>query len=222
MRFENLEESMPTARVRLKPTHDELAAFTTEYPTVDFKMLAVYPTEEGISVLLNAPIDETETLSQHLETTPEVLEFEILHSDAHGVLVQYVVPSPDPHRAALAARNLPNYPLIARDGWIYTEITTSQERLSKFKTELENAGVVHEILTVSESRDPTSVLTNRQTEFIIQALKEGYYDDPRKCTLTDFATEMGVDKSTASGILHRAEGRVLKEFFTEVNLADEE
>jgi predicted DNA binding protein len=63
-----------------------------------------------------------------------------------------------------------------------------------------------------QSPDPSSILTDRQHELITEAIERGYYDSPRRCTLTNLANELGVNKATASGILHRAEGKLIKEF----------
>jgi len=45
-------------------------------------------------------------------------------------------------------------------------------------------------------------------------VREGYFEVPRDCTLAELADEIGVDKSTASGVLRRGEARVLKRFLT--------
>lgn len=207
---------MANARLKVKPPHNTLALLTTEYPDTEFKLVAGYPTDEGITVLLDAPINDTNALRQHLEETPEVNNYEILHTDTVGSLVQYVAPEPEENRAALSALRIPSYPLILRDGWVFTELATARKRLSKFKDELERADITYEVLSVTESRDPTAILTDRQTQFVTEALERGYYDSPRQCSLSDLAAIMSVDKSTASRLLHRAEGRVLKEFFSKL------
>ncbi len=46
------------------------------------------------------------------------------------------------------------------------------------------------------------------------AVREGYYAVPRDCTITEVADILGVDKSTASTVLRRAEARLVEWFLS--------
>ena len=41
-----------------------------------------------------------------------------------------------------------------------------------------------------------------------------YFEVPRECPLEDLADDLEVDKSTASGVLRRGEGRIVTWFLT--------
>lgn len=69
----------------------------------------------------------------------------------------------------------------------------------------------YEVISVTPLVDPTNLLTDRQWRVVIEAVTRGYYDSPRECSLTELAATLGINKSTASDILHRAEG-LIKEF----------
>ncbi len=69
-------------------------------------------------------------------------------------------------------------------------------------------------MSVTHSYDVSGLLTERQREFISEAVERGYYDSPRGCTLVELAETFGVNQSAASGVLHRAEGRIIKEFIS--------
>lgn len=56
----------------------------------------------------------------------------------------------------------------------------------------------------------TASLTARQREVLSAAISHGYYDNPRSCSLTELADELGIAKSTCSGILQRLEARVMQ------------
>ncbi|WP_227377973.1 helix-turn-helix domain-containing protein [Haladaptatus halobius] len=143
--------------------------------------------------------------------------YDLLHADEQTLLIQYSLPFiPPPYRALIASENLPRFPLTIRNGWVISDITTSQERLSKFKDELDATGLTYEIMSVTQSTDPTDLLTDRQHHFMTEAIECGYYDTPRESSLTDLADELGVSKSTASVVLHNAEETIIKEFFAEL------
>jgi predicted DNA binding protein len=95
---------------------------------------------------------------------------------------------------------------------MFIEVVTSSERLSQFKDELAAADITFEIVSVTPSPDPATLLTDRQREFIIEAVTRGYYATPRQCSLTDLADAMGVTKGSASRVLHRAEEAIITEF----------
>lgn len=210
---------MPRARVRFKPPGPPLGGpfrLSTEYPNDEFRLLSAYPTEEGLLVVLEATMADPSVVRRLFEGVPteRVSSYEVLHADERTVLFQFQLPFvPSPYRALLSSGNLPQFPYTIEDGWIVCELTTSQARLSKFKDELQETGFTFEVVRVTQSVDPTDLLTDRQRRFVTEAIDRGYYDTPRRCSLTDLAAALKVSKSTASVVLHRAEETIVKEFF---------
>ena len=123
-----------------------------------------------------------------------------------------MTPVPEGYRANRESGTPPNFPAQMQDGWLHTELTASHERLSQLTDELAAANIPYQIQSVTQSHDSNELLTDRQQEFIIEAVKRGYYDSPHGCTLTELAELFDVNKSAASGILHRTEGRIIKDF----------
>jgi predicted DNA binding protein len=207
------------ARVRLKVemgADDDswLATLSTELPDAEFTILASHPTDEGLLVLAEVTTPDGDIVVRRFDEAPEVHSSEVLHSAEGMVLIQFVVPMPSPYGAWRATGNLPRFPIILRDGWFSGELIGSQEQLSEFTSELTAAELPYEIVSVTRSYEASGLLTERQQEFITEAVECGYYDSPRGCTLIELAETFEVSKSTASGILHRAEGRIIKEFIS--------
>ncbi|WP_435157013.1 helix-turn-helix domain-containing protein [Haladaptatus sp. DFWS20] len=123
-----------------------------------------------------------------------------------------MIPKPALYDALRASGNLPRFPALMRNGWLHTELTASHERLSAFTGELTASKIPYQVLSVTQSPEPVELLTERQLELVSEAVEQGYYDSPRGCTLTELAESFDINKSAASGILHRAEGRIVKEF----------
>ena len=92
------------------------------------------------------------------------------------------------------------------------DLTTSQQRLSELKDAFEAANLSHDVDSVTQSTESTDLLTERQLQFVCEAVERGYYDSPRESTLTDVADALDVSKGAASGTLHRAERRIIKDF----------
>lgn len=206
---------MPSAQFKYK-LPDGAAPFSIEHPDEEFRILAALPTEAGLLVILEAPLATTSTLGQYLDEAPWLSSYDVLHADEQVVVIQYSVPFVPPAiRAVLFSENLLGFPLILRNGWIRSEVITSHERLSQLKAAFEAEGVPYEIVSVTQSTAPTALLTDRQQRVITEATERGYYDSPRGCTLTELAAALDISKSVASGILHRAEGRIIKQFLGE-------
>ncbi len=56
------------------------------------------------------------------------------------------------------------------------------------------------------------VLTTRQNEILLAAIKLGYFDFPRKKGLTELARELSIKPSTLSEIMRRAESKIAKAY----------
>ncbi|WP_266081045.1 helix-turn-helix domain-containing protein [Haladaptatus caseinilyticus] len=210
---------MPKARVRFRPPGGSLEGpfrLSSEHPNDEFRLLSAYPTDKGLLVVLEATMAEPTIVLDLFEDAPEtrVPSYDVLHVDEHTVLLQFQLPFvPAPFRAFFASGTLPQLPYSIEDGWIVCEFTTSHERLSRFGEMLAEAGFAFEVERVIQSVTPTELLTDRQREFMSEALEQGYYDTPRQCSLTDLASALSVSKSTTSVVLHRAEETIVKEFF---------
>lgn len=210
---------MPRAQVKFKPPGPQLGGpfrLSSEYPDGEFRILSAHPTEEGLLVVLEATMADPTVVLDRFRDVPKsrVPSYDVLHEDEQTVLLQFQLPFvPSPYRAIFASGNLPQFPYTIEDGWMVSELTTSHERLSQFRDELAETGFAFEIVRVTQSIDPTDLLTDRQRRFVTEAIERGYYDTPRQCSLTDFAAAIEVSKSTASVVLHRAEETIVKEFF---------
>jgi hypothetical protein len=205
---------MPHARLKFKPSGRPAGPFkfTTEHLDSTLRILSAHPTENGLLVILEATMTDPASLARLFDGTTITPSYEVLHADERIVLIQYELPFvPPPYRALFSSENLPQFPYVIRDGWTICELTTSHERLSQFKTELESTDFEYEIVSLTQSTDPTDLLTERQQQLIDTAVEHGYYDTPRTCSLSDLAATLNISKSTASEIIHRAEGKLIKE-----------
>jgi predicted DNA binding protein len=208
---------MPRVHLKVKIAADDdnwLAPVSTDFLDAEFKILASHPTDDGVLELVEVTTPVRDAIIRRFDDAPAVRSSEVLHADEGMVLIQVVVPMPSSYEARRATGNLPRFPLIIRDGWLSGELIGSREQLSAFTTELAAADIPYEIVSFTQSHDTSGLLTERQREFITEAVERGYYDSPRGCTLIELATTFGINQSAASGVLHRAEGRIIKEFIS--------
>lgn len=205
---------MPRIKLKVKPT-GRLLDFSTEFPDHELRILIGWPLDKGMVSIIDLDRELFDAVSSSFEESSEISSYEVIHADERTVVLRLVTPEPAPHRAGRASGHLPRFPLIVRNGWIISETITTSERIAALKDELEDAGITYEVISLTHSTEPTELLTDRQQQFVREAIKRGYYDSPRRCSLTDLASDLAVSKPTASGILHRAEGRIIKAFLGE-------
>lgn len=206
---------MPRARLKVEVPGGPIS-LSTRYPDDTFRILANLPTADGLLVILEARTSNTTALVRDLDGALWLPDYEVLHADEQVLLIQYSLPFiPPPYRALMSSGNLPQFPQVIKDGWLISDLTTSHEQLSRLKEELEAAGLTVEVVSVTQSADRTDLLTDRQRQFVTEAIERGYYDSPRRCSLTELAERLEVSKSTASVVLHHAEGTIVKQFFAE-------
>ncbi|WP_227352867.1 helix-turn-helix domain-containing protein [Haladaptatus salinisoli] len=141
----------------------------------------------------------------------------MLHADERTVLIRFTTSVTRAYDPLFRSKNVSLYPTVLRDGWFSVTLVASHERLSKYTDELAAADIPYRVLSLTQSYDSGELLTERQRQIVTEAVRCGYYDTPRGCTVTELAESLDVHKSAASRLLHRAESRIVKEFVAETS-----
>jgi predicted DNA binding protein len=105
---------------------------------------------------------------------------------------------------------VPRTPFEVRDGWVEWLIESSKENLKEMFRLFDAASIPYRLL--STRHNSNRLLTPRQLEVFEFALKKGYYDVPRKISLSELAEQLSVAKSTLSTQLQRIESGVMYAF----------
>lgn len=210
---------MPQGKVRLNGMAVDgwLATISTEFSDAEFRILATQLREEGAFVILEVRTPKGAELIQRFEQTPEVDSIEVLHTDDQMVLIQFMTSSSKSYDPLFRSKTISIYPTILRDGWFTVTLVAPHERLSKYTDELAAAEIPYHILSLTQSFESHELLTDRQWQVITDAVEKGYYDTPRGCTVTELAESLGIHKSAASRLLHRAESRIVTEYVNNAN-----
>lgn len=209
---------MPSIRLKLDATAvtDWLADISTELPDAEFKVLTDQATDDGLLGIIEVTTPDRNGLIHQFEDS-EVRSYEILNTDEQQVLIQCMLPMSEAYGTLRTSGNLPEYPVRLQDGWFSFSVTASQEQLSTYTDELAAADIPYQILLLSQSHESSELLTDRQWQFITEAVERGYYDTPRGCTLDELAETFDINKSSSSRLLRRAENRIIKEFIAEAS-----
>jgi len=207
---------MPRATLTLTvPEGVWIGDLSREHPDARFRILSALPGEgTGVGLLeLSAP--DLVAVLQGMEENPEVVELEPLARSDDSVLVQFETSEPlllEPMQGSGVPIEMPFDIVDGRASW---EVTAPQDRISALGEQLDAFGIEFRVEHLHQHVTTEQLLTDRQRRLITTAVELGYYDTPRECTLTDLADELGIAKSTCSETLHRAEGKIIKQFAAE-------
>ena len=109
---------------------------------------------------------------------------------------------------------IPNTPFEVRDGWVDWTIACAQGKVRALIAGFDEEHIPYRL--VSTRGVSSRMLTPRQRLVFDAATQEGFYDVPRRISLTELATKLNVAKSTLSAQIQRIESTVMHAFADEV------
>jgi len=204
---------MPRARLKIK-SNEALVSLSERHTDAEFLVLGGWPTDEKLRVLVQTSGVDIAALEQTLSAIPTLTDVEFRQGTDERVLFEVSTPTPASHGAMAESGVVPSFPLRLEDGWFIDTLTASQEQLSAFRDELDVADIDYQLIRISKNEEASDTLTPRQQEVIELAVQHGYYESPRRCTLTDLADLLDVNKSVVSRILQRAEGHIITAYYS--------
>lgn len=190
---------------------------SVDYPDVTVRVLAVTSREHAGVVLLELQTPDLVPPMAAVEQRADVSQCDLLWKEADTTMLQVETTNPRLLEPVLAAGVPLRTPFEISDGVATWELTTSTARLSALGDRLEEAGVAFELefLRGEGANRVESRLTDRQREVLVTAIEQGYYETPRRTTLTEVSASLDISKATGSEVLHRAEGSILTWFVDE-------
>ncbi|AHZ24615.1 helix-turn-helix domain-containing protein (plasmid) [Haloferax mediterranei ATCC 33500] len=208
---------MPHLKIKLngEEVGGWLAELSTGFPTDEFRLLATQLRDEGALVTLEVQTPDGGDIIQEFETTPEVANVEVLHADSQVVLLQFLTRRSKVYDPLYESGCISIYPTLLQNGWFSVHVAAGHDSLANYLEELTAAEVPYQVISLSQSHETATILTNRQQQFIETAIEQGFYDDPKTCTLTELAETLNIHKSAASRLRHRTECRLITHFATE-------
>jgi len=153
------------------------------------------------------------TVVDALHAHPDVLTHDLLYADDERALTKYETSEQGLFEFLCGTSLPPEFPLLVENGVMEFNVTTTRAQFEAFSERLDASDYRYELLSIVHSGSRADLLTQRQRECLEVALRKGYFEVPRDCTLAEVAAALDIDKSTASETLRRGSARVLDWFF---------
>lgn len=132
----------------------------------------------------------------------------VLESSSGQARVRAELPMSSLDRAVTRSGIGPRFPFEVREGNARLLLVAPREEAAEFVRSLRADGIRVAILS-SREHHPHEKLTDRQREIMRAAVAHGYFEVPRRVTLTELARRLHLAKSTLSETLARGEQRIV-------------
>ncbi|MFB6172880.1 MAG: helix-turn-helix domain-containing protein [Haloarculaceae archaeon] len=204
---------MPQAELSITvPEGVWIGDVTRAHPEARVRVLAALTDEASGVGLAEVDAPDVSSVVAAVDDQEDVTALEVLRQDEETALIQFETTTPL-LLLPMQESGVPlEFPFTLRAGEATWDVTAPHDRLSALGDQLRSFGIQFTVERVREPVEPEQLLTDRQLTLVENAVERGYYDTPRTCTLTDLATDLGLAKSTCSEVLHRAEGKIVKQF----------
>lgn len=208
---------MTWARLRLTPPDGSwIGDVSGRHPDATIQVVAAHPEEESAFVIVSIVADEADALVEAIETHPTVREVAVLQRTDGETTVQFEATRP-PVLGAVERAGVPvELPMRIRDCEAVIDIASQPGRLAELSRSLEERDVDYELVFAGARPHAEHLLTDTQEELLLTAFELGYYETPRRCTLTELADVVGIANSTCCETLHRAEAKLVGQFVDEL------
>ncbi|WP_144799086.1 helix-turn-helix domain-containing protein [Halorubrum depositum] len=204
---------MPQARLLVDlPDGPWIADVSREFPDAGFRVLTAVPGESAGFALVRVTARDVDAVLATMESHDALASVSVMAREDGVATIRIETDAP---LLLLAAKRsgLPiEMPLDIEDGVAEVEVTGEHERVAEMGRRLSELGLEFEVERVRQRVNPARLLTDRQRELLLAAVDLGYYDVPRRATLTEVAEHVGIAKSTCSETLQRVERTVVREF----------
>ena len=203
---------MLKARFRIQlPGDIWIRAVSQEFPDATFRLLACTEVDDQmveLGMTKSADIDE---VIEACRTHPSMESYEVLSRTDDTAIVRNVTEDTHFQMFLDTVEQPPEFPIDVTDGYFEFDLTGTRELFEGFCDGLEASPARYELVSVVQRNEDGTLLTDRQEEILETALRNGFFEVPRECTVAELAAELDVDKSTVSGVLRRGQARIVKD-----------
>jgi len=194
-----------------------VTAVSTRFPAATLRLLTGVPMGDRALELGEVRADDPDPVVEAIRTHPDVTDYEALWTGDGRAIAQYEAVEQGLYEFLWASSLPPEFPILVENGVMEFDLTATRDQFEVFGESLDAGGHDYELLSVVHAADGGGPLTERQRECVTAALRLGYFEVPRRCTLADVADELDVDKSTASETIRRGTARVMAQFLLDAD-----
>lgn len=189
-----------------------ISQVSTTFPDATFRLLTGAPTEDRVIEIGEIRADDPAGIEDVVQDHPDIVVYDRLHADDDCIVCRYEALEQRLYTFLGASSLPPEFPVLVGDGTMEFDVTGTRDQFDAIDAALAQSDSEYDLLSVVHTEEQDSLLTERQRECLLVALRMGYFEVPRHCTLEDVASELGVNKSSVSDTIRRGAGNIVRWF----------
>ena len=202
------------AKIRFQlPNDTPFAIISRRHPELVLILMGVQSTLGGRILLEVDAVDpQSLDLTRELRRTPGVDSVARLGSRQSRTRYRLVAVPPPHLRLAISLEAVFRYPVVIKDGHCTLVVEGEVARLRHLLRDLRRASGEVKLLSWGRENLPTfpPQLSSHQQALLYQAIAAGYFDVPRRITLTGLASQVHRSKSSVCRALSLIENRIVE------------
>ena len=211
----NLSMSQDIVQIKLRidiPKDKWLAKFNKKYPELNFHILSKFLINDktGITLFQINGRSIKQFISDFKENLAKASS-QILFKGEDLVILNIKVVDPWILNTLVKTELLILYPILVKEGKIRIEAVTNRYKVDQFITQLEKKEIKATIESIGYYYKST-LLTSRQNEILNIANINGYFEIPRRISLSEFAKTLNISKSALSETMRRIYKRLAENY----------
>jgi Predicted DNA binding protein len=170
-----------------------IADVSQEFPSAVFKPLSGYKIEDRVIELGEAISDNPDAVVTVMRDHPSIETYELLQSDDRHALAKYESTDTDLYEFVEQLGVTIEFLVTVQNGWYEFDLTGTHEEFNEIKAMLEASPLSYELQSLVNSAEADALLTDRQQDVLEAAVREGYFEIRRACTLAELASSLDPD-----------------------------
>ncbi len=204
-------------KIPLLRKFSSLGEVSEAFPDVRFLMLSYLPLcDDEFTMNVRAEnVEDAEGLLRRWRASDLLTSLELLGQTPHSLLVTITQKMPERSlmRTVMKHQILPMFPIQVRSGVLTGLVVTTPEKIRHFLIDMSKVspGTTLESIRPGDLLNIESLFTPRQREVYQAARTAGYWDIPRRTTVTALAQTMHLSKSSLAETLAMIEKKLVQE-----------
>ncbi len=197
------------------PQEKWLSKFSISYPDLQFNILSMLPlsANQG-NILLQVKGLNLDQFWDEFSKFYENHNFNLIFKDDKTILLNFIVGDPWILQTIFDAQLFLRFPVLIQRGNITIELIGSRTKIDQLINNNENWKNVEIQIQQIRKYCPDSLLTPRQLEILSQSLTNGFFDIPRKKSLSELAKEIGISPSALSENVRRINKKLAEHYIS--------
>ncbi|MBN2153899.1 MAG: helix-turn-helix domain-containing protein [Candidatus Lokiarchaeota archaeon] len=182
------------------------------YPNLIFKNISMLPIADNMgNTLVEVSGSRAQQLLGDMEGEPNVASARIVLDTPEQVIINVHVNEAIVLNLLGETKVIVDYPIVFQDGHGFLTLIGGRGDVDALLTRFEERGIIFTVKSIG-GISSKEILSERQKEVLVRSLKAGFFETPRRVSLTELAREFDVSPTALSEMIRRLSKRLAEHY----------